>query len=363
MIAIYSNNFITDSYVTQLSFDSPYQLYHSIEEYALSKADIKLALINQFNSYKSYSVNSNVKHEFFEEIEHTTTISDLVFVFDIEVRPDLVDMIQRHQQSNIYWAIPGQVNFESADRDRIILWNEQFRSMIDPYLSMPHVLEKIYHTAPKPIYFDALLGRVRTHKNLVVDQIQQENLQDKILVMYMNYNISDFKNDFEWEPDIENFDHNITSPDHQVQYQGHSLALSKILPIQVYNRTAYSIITETGIDNHYSFFTEKTAKAMMARRLFVTFSGQGFLQNLKMHGFRTFDCVIDESYDLISNNYDRWEAAFGQVQQLCKMDQSEVFEKISPVVEHNYRLLMSTNWTQHMLDQVQQKINLTIFRT
>ena len=67
--------------------------------------------------------------------------------------------------------------------------------------------------------------------------------------------------------------------------------------------------------------------------------------------------MIDESYDLMYNNNDRWSAAFGQVQRLCKMDQSEVFAKITPAVEHNYSLLMNTNWEQHLLDQLQQKLN------
>jgi hypothetical protein len=89
----------------------------------------------------------------------------------------------------------------------------------------------------------------------------------------------------------------------------------------------------------------------------VIFSGRGFLQNLRSQGFKTFGHVIDESYDLVYNEHDRWSAAFEQVQKLCNMDQQEVFEKIAPIVEHNCSLLMNTDWTQHMLNQLQQKIN------
>jgi hypothetical protein len=214
------------------------------------------------------------------------------------------------------------------------------------------------------MYFDALLGNRRPHRDFVYDTIQSQNLQKQILTTYMNQGYSgvllvdnNFKTHFEWEPDIENFDGTVTRSNDSVQYQGRQMILAMILPIQVYNRTAYSIVAETGLDNRYSFFTEKTAKPMMARRLFVMFSGYKFLQNLRILGFQTFDTVIDESYDLIYNDNDRWLAAFEQVQRLCKMNQSEVFAKIAPAVEHNYSLLMSTDWIQYMLDQLQQKLN------
>jgi hypothetical protein len=38
------------------------------------------------------------------------------------------------------------------------------------------------------------------------------------------------------------------------------------------------------------------------------------------------------------------------------MNQTEVFEKIAPAVEHNYSLLINTDWKQYMLDQLQQKL-------
>jgi hypothetical protein len=38
------------------------------------------------------------------------------------------------------------------------------------------------------------------------------------------------------------------------------------------------------------------------------------------------------------------------------MDQSEVFAKIAPAVEHNYHLVMNTDWKQHLLTQLQQKL-------
>ena len=96
---------------------------------------------------------------------------------------------------------------------------------------------------------------------------------------------------------------------------------------------------------------------MIARRLFVVFSGWKYLENLRKLGFQTFDNIIDESYDQIFDDKERWAAAFEQVTKLCDMNQAEVLEKISARVEHNYNLVMDTKWQTSHLQQMQQKIN------
>ena len=373
MIAVYSNNYATDHYISQLNFGQPYQVYHFIEEYLASDDQIKIAFVNHINMYntavleklRQCQVTNDNGGVFSYEIVQLKEFSDLVVAFDNEIHPYHHNIFQQHQQSNVCWAIPGHINDPLlVDPANVILWNYHVDTMVDPYCkTLLYKLKELDHTTPKPMSFDALLGNQRAHRDFVYDMIQSQNLQKQILTTYMNQGPSgvmlidnNFKTHFEWEPDIENFDSTVTRSTDSVQYQGCQLALSRILPIQVYNRTAYSIVTETGLDNRYSFFTEKTAKPMMARRLFVMFSGYKFLQNLRNLGFQTFDKVIDESYDLMYNDNDRWSAAFEQVQRLCKMDQSEVFAKIAPAVEHNYHLVMNTDWTQHLLDQLQQKL-------
>ena len=58
-------------------------------------------------------------------------------------------------------------------------------------------------------------------------------------------------------------------------------------------------------------------------------------------GFQTFDNVIDESYDSIESDIDRWHAAFEQVKALSQEDPKLVLEKIRPVLDHNHRRLFA----------------------
>jgi len=229
------------------------------------------------------------------------------------------------------------------------------------YSNILFKLQELNHNRTTPLYFDALLGQIRPHRDFLYQQIKDNNLQNKIKLTYLNPFLNDNSIKFEWDSNInklevEHTEHLIITWQ-QVSYHGQQQPLSRVIPIDVYNQTAYSIIAETGFENFYSFYTEKTAKALLAKRLFVMFSGYKFLENLQQIGFQTFGNVIDESYDQIPDNQQRWSAAFEQVKKLCNMDQQEVFKKINPVVEHNYSLLMNTDWDQHMMNQIQQKIN------
>ena len=111
------------------------------------------------------------------------------------------------------------------------------------------------------------------------------------------------------------------------------------LPFKIYQQTAFSLICETTTNNDASFFTEKIAKPMLACRLFVVISGQYYLKNLRKLGFRTFDNVIDESYDSEPDPVKRWNLALEQVKWLCSQDQGKILKSIIPIVLHNQNQL------------------------
>ena len=66
---------------------------------------------------------------------------------------------------------------------------------------------------------------------------------------------------------------------------------------------------------------------------------------------------IDESYDLIFDDNQRYAAAFEQVKKLCSMPQQEVYEAIKDTVEHNFNIVMSRNWTHYSTDKITEIVN------
>jgi hypothetical protein len=122
------------------------------------------------------------------------------------------------------------------------------------------------------------------------------------------------------------------------------MSLSQVVPISIYNLTAYTLVTETNGVNEFNFYTEKIVKPILARRLFVVIAGRHYLRNLRAMGFRTFDGIIDESYDEVSDDYERYRQAMTQTEWLCHQPQRPVLNRIAEITQHNYQILIDTNW-------------------
>lgn len=110
------------------------------------------------------------------------------------------------------------------------------------------------------------------------------------------------------------------------------------VPTDVFNITKYSLVSETYQQDVFHP-TEKTAKMFLGKRIFVMFSCQHFLKHLTNMGFKTFNNIIDESYDTILDTRQRFDYAFEQVKYLKEIDYNWALEKTKEVREHNYNVL------------------------
>jgi hypothetical protein len=359
MISIYIDSQILElEWIPFIKFSSEYQVYRDFEEYKNSLGKHKLAFTTH-RLHCDYDKNSLAYQGFEDKIRKLSDVSALVFSFESELHNYHWRIWDLCHRPNVYWCQPGAVNDRPDIQSNIIHWGDWFKTTTNLYQKLPHVLNNLRPYETKARMFDALLGCPKPHRTFVATAVEQHRLQDQFVLTYGGkWNNNEFyaKDYFIWEEGCEPEDKIIGTAD-WVRYHGHQCHLSQVIPQQVYNDTAYSIVAETDHDNTLSFYSEKTAKAFIARRLFVAFSGYKFLQNLRQLGFKTFDSVIDESYDLIQHDADRYTAAFEQVRRLCAMPQGEILETIRPTLEHNYDLIMSTDWNRYTRDQIQLKID------
>jgi len=105
-----------------------------------------------------------------------------------------------------------------------------------------------------------------------------------------------------------------------------------------------NIVLETHFDADGSggaFLTEKTFKAIKHGQPFVIIGCPGSLAALRALGYRTFDHAIDNSYDTIQNNTERWIAVRSAIAELKSQDLHSWFESCRADVEYNQQLFCS----------------------
>lgn len=125
------------------------------------------------------------------------------------------------------------------------------------------------------------------------------------------------------------------------QRSQHSLTpnnFAPVVPWKIYANTWYSIIAETKSENVVSV-TEKIGRVFFAKRIFILFGAAGSLTLLKQLGFKTFDCVIDETYDTVQDHVLRWKMAFDQVEKLAELDPRKIYDQTEEIREHNFNRL------------------------
>lgn len=285
---------------------------------------------------------------------------DHVYVFCSELHDRTVGQLRSIDRSRV--TIFANGNFRDAFEHATVLpWLDWFVQPLYFYRELhPEFLDRRLAPGVKPLAFDALLGAQRPHRDFVANWIAANNLSNQgITTYYHNINTRlDNNPNFIMESDgveiiaDQKFTHSID----QILYYGHRLGISCVVPLSVYNQTNYSIVAETNYSNQYNFYTEKIVKPIMAKRLFVVIAGQHYLKNLRSYGFQTFDSIIDESYDLESDDLLRWQRAMEQVNWLCSQDPAEIITTAKSIVEHNQRVMFERDWYGEFSASLDQEI-------
>lgn len=109
---------------------------------------------------------------------------------------------------------------------------------------------------------------------------------------------------------------------------------------RAYIDTYFSLVTETVCaESDFSFRTEKIAKPLAMGHPFIVAANAGFYRDLRNLGFRTFDHVIDESFDLITNAQDRMDRIIEVVSDLCRQDLADFLAACEDVCKYNQQQL------------------------
>jgi len=109
----------------------------------------------------------------------------------------------------------------------------------------------------------------------------------------------------------------------------------------LYTHSYCHLVLETLFDADQSngaFVTEKTYKCIKFGQPFVIIGTAGSLEALRAAGYRTFDNVIDNSYDAIQDNEQRWQAVKNTIRSISQENHQEWYLKCLPDLVHNQQV-------------------------
>jgi hypothetical protein len=249
------------------------------------------------------------------------------------------------------------------------LWYDVFLPKIHDYTENLQEIARgteIFTKTNKPYDFLFLNGRLRPHRKYLLESFRISGLLDRALWTNLD-RYRGFNNSFQLMHqgrDImaDEFPIHYLPPQYEVpryranigrqytenfvKYDFFDHTWGEIyLWADPYIDTYFSLITETVFMYPHSFRTEKLWKPMAMGHPWIVAANRGFYRDLRSIGFRTFEHLIDESFDLIDDNRDRIDRIRDVVQDLCQQDLPAFLAAAKEVCDYNQ---------QHLIEMRQQ---------
>lgn len=108
--------------------------------------------------------------------------------------------------------------------------------------------------------------------------------------------------------------------------------------MDLYNNSWFEVVPETLFENHY-YTTEKTIKPMVTKTPFLILSTPGYLQYLQSIGFKTFNNIIDESYDREKCLQTRVKKIVSVMEDIVINGSRDFYNQSQNILEHNLNKL------------------------
>lgn len=306
-------------------------------------------------------------HDFQVSINNTDlSWADLIICFTTELihkpwEEFYTRTIDYFNNKNIIFMTGGNLKNSPIPADIVFSPNLTFLLRV----SLGNIKPDFTPVYKKPYLFDALFGSKKPGRILLFNELKKLNLLEHSIVNiedgihYQDNAIPDYRSpilDTLEEPIMQTFRdnskgdlakaHTSNGIDRMFPGNVHKMWASQVIPTTIYNNSWFSIVAETDESQH-DFITEKTAKCFFSKRIFVCLAAPGHLKLLQEQGFKTFDTIIDESYDSDTNLLRRIKAISKQVQFLANSDPAELYQKAKSILDHNFNLINDMSWQMH----------------
>ena len=196
------------------------------------------------------------------------------------------------------------------------------------------------------ITFNRIINNDRSYRIYFVSKLKELGLLDKGLVSFnVTDNLFDDWRDETADPNTKLSNHarshierNLTDVDKLIIDRA-ELPGSASADIPRGNDAFWHVVTETVFYHNKLHLTEKIFKPIVSKQPFMLLAAPGNLEYLRSYGFKTFDSVIDESYDNIIDNDLRTEAIVKQLHWYCNLtpdEKTDIIKQLAPIIDYNF---------------------------
>ena len=244
--------------------------------------------------------------------------------------------------------IDGNFDLNKIDSNFKIYTPNHFLSIVPDMIGMNQLgyessqptIEDVKTKTNRRKHFLSFNRAERVHRGVLVSHIIKNNLLNK-------FHLSALR---EFEESVHYNDPRIS------QYKPYITKINNIVPIQIdthkyknenmdfwpgncfdkelFLDSYFHLCTETFFfENGVTFFTEKMLKPIIGLQPFIVMGSYKYLDNLKKLGFKTFENIFDESYDMIEDPFDRILAILELIDEICSWDLETCHEKYKSVLD------------------------------
>ena len=258
--------------------------------------------------------------------------------------------------SNLFYTLNPNTFKKDYCPYKIFYFNDFFKLMINRHVPDNGSLDVIKH-------FTCLSRVDKYFRRYFYYLLKTNDLLPFGFVSHNRVTNSTDDEDIYFENMIKNI---ILNYDQYLEISNSKLVLDDNSKSVIFNTTNFSknsgieVVLETSIKG-CNFVSEKTIKAILNKNIFLLVGGYQTLNFLKKLGFKTFDHIVDESYDSIKCDFSRTTAVFNSLKKFCTLSLDEV-EKIKndnqELLEYNYNhLLYNLDTTFDLKNKVEAYFN------
>lgn len=198
------------------------------------------------------------------------------------------------------------------------------------------------------VSYNRIVSDDRSYRIYLLSQLKEKEILRCGLV---SFNVDD--QNFNWRDELANpatklspsarqhIQANLYEFPNRLSVDGEQLpgSSSARIPKQTHD-ALWHVVTETVFYYDKLHLTEKIFKPIASKQPFMLVAAPGNLDYLRSYGFKTFDGIIDESYDCIQDPDERIAAIAHQLEwysNLSPVRKQQIIEKLAPIVEYNFQ--------------------------